>query len=455
MRLPRRGGPSRMPRLFAFYAPVFSFGLSLDAGASDQVAALTGGEAQQRARRLLDRARSAALAAGKAPHEVESAGFALVAWFDEVMARHPTWAESAAPLQVQLFNSNNAHTEFFHHLSALKAEDAELREVYWYALALGFKGQYYFEKHDGEGELAKLAALHAPQLPLAPLDIAALRELPLTPQPYAPAEPTEPRDPQRRERALLRTAAALLLLVPVGFLLALRLGLGHDAPPTLGERLERQLQSYACADLAATVDARGDARVRGFVPQREDIDRVQHDVGQMPGVRSADVDLQLRPWPYCEVVTMLKPHRARNRQGHAGLQVSTPTAHGGQLREGDTVIVQVQAPDHDAQLWVDYYTADGAVLHFRAGGTQVVDATPGQVLRFGNDIPSSWLVSPPFGTVLVTAVAAPLGQVSVGPEPPPFELASSYLLRLREMLGADRSGEKTVADFVFLQTTER
>ena len=89
-----------MPRLFDFYAPVFTFGLALDAPSTALAAPLTGGEAQQRARRLLDRARSAALAAGKPLRQVESAGFALVAWFDELMARHPRWADSAAPLQM-------------------------------------------------------------------------------------------------------------------------------------------------------------------------------------------------------------------------------------------------------------------------------------------------------------------------------------------------------------------
>ncbi|REM67806.1 type IV / vi secretion system, dotu, partial [Mycobacterium tuberculosis] len=72
-----------------------------------------------------------------------SAAFAMVAWIDEILARHPdaaTAAGTVAPLQVQLFNSNNAHSEFFHHLSALGASDDAVREVYWHALSLGFKG---------------------------------------------------------------------------------------------------------------------------------------------------------------------------------------------------------------------------------------------------------------------------------------------------------------------------
>lgn len=446
-----------MPRLFDFYASVFSFGLALDAPFLGDTAAPTGGEAQQRARRLLDRARASALAAGHPASRVESASFAVVAWFDEILARHAHWADSAAPLQLQLFNSNNARIEFFHHLSALPAQESELREIYWYALALGFKGQYYFETDSAHGELAKLLALHAPQLPVQPLDEAALREQPLTPQPYTQhaLEPAAHEQLWRARGRRLRIAAACLLLIPTGWLLASALGAGRPAPPGLAERLEHQLQSYACADLVSTVDAGGHARVRGFVPQQEDAALIRDDVRQLPGVTGTDVDLQMRPWPYCEVVTVLKPYQARNAQAPGGVHIDAPSVRDGILREGDPVRVVVKAPSQEAQLWVDFYTADGAVMHFGTQGARVVRTRPGQILHFGNDIPSSWLVSPPFGTVLVAAMARARNEIAVGAEPPPYELASAYLPRLREMLAADRSGGGTVADFVFLRTGER
>lgn len=153
-----------MPRLFDFYAPLFSLGLALQA---QDAAMREPGQASRLAREQLMRARMQALDAGHSLAQVESAAFAVVAWLDEVLARLP--GAPADTLQLVLFNSTTAGTEFFHHLAVLRPHDAEVREVYWYALALGFHGQYHFERGQGAGVLARLKALHAAQLPLAPI----------------------------------------------------------------------------------------------------------------------------------------------------------------------------------------------------------------------------------------------------------------------------------------------
>jgi len=78
----------------------------------------------------------------------------------------------------------------------------------------------------------------------------------------------------------------------------------------------------------------------------------------------------------------------------------------------------------------------------------------GDKLELGRDIPSSWLVGPPFGRVLVTAVSSPVPLGALA-DRPPFELASAYLLRLREALAAGKGSERLIADFVFLETVAR
>src|SRR5690349_4766957 len=118
-----------MTRLIDCFASLITLGLSLDAGSG------TVAERREQALALVEAARAEAAAAGYAPATVESAVFAMVAWFDERLAERAAAAgESYEPLQLQLFNSLNAHTEFFHHLSGLQVQDDELREVYWHAL---------------------------------------------------------------------------------------------------------------------------------------------------------------------------------------------------------------------------------------------------------------------------------------------------------------------------------
>lgn len=440
-----------MARLFDCFSTLFTFGLELDAAIAAGRAAPSPGAAQRRALQLLDQARAAARAAGSTEPHIESASFAVVAWLDEVIARHPARAAGATPLQVQLFNSNNAHSEFFHHLSALQPDDGEVREIYWHALVHGFKGQYYFERGDG-GELGKLKELHGRQLPVRPLALDALAEDHITPQPYGMPDPPGPRVPERRERALLRAAGAMALLIPLAYLLWSMLA-AREPAPTLAQRVEQRLQAFACADLAVAVGDDGTARVSGFVPSAQDMARVEREVRAMPGVGAASFALKLRIWPHCEVVAILKPYQARNQEKRYQLKVAALTAREGRLREGDTVVVRVTNADHEGYLRVDYYTADGAVMHLHANrGPQPLRA--GDALELGRDIPSSWLVSPPFGTVLITALSSttPLGDAA---DTPPFELASAYLQRLRESVATSEAAGRPIADFVFLETVSR
>ena len=402
---------------------------------------------------LLIDARIRASEAGYPSSTIESAVFAMVAWMDEVLTRRSTAAgEAYEPLQLQLFNSRNAHTEFFHHLSALQPQDDELREVYWNAMALGFAGQYYFETDDA-GELSKLKALHGRQLANPPLDLPELAHEHITPQPYAVADPPLPGNPLARERAVLWGGGVLALLLPVLLLVWMSLMAPRETPLPLAQRIDEQLQRYACSDLSSQVDANGQVTVRGFVSKQEDIDAVRREVGTIPGVRSPQFRLALRIWPHCEVYAILKPYQARNREKSYGLRIRAPTAVEGRLREGDTVVLRLTQASFDANIWVDYYTADGSVLHFQAGQGQLRLPADAQI-DVGRDIPASWLVSPPFGTVMVVAIASP-SPFSETADRPPFELASAYLLRLREMLAANRGADRLVADILFLETVER
>ena len=450
-----------MAHLLDKFSALFSYGLAIDAfdplrpGVTEPT---TRADAQAQARKLLVDARLAATAGGTPPAQIESAAFATIAWLDEIFARQRRWTDAAAPLQAQLFNSSNAHSEFFHHLSGLQAGDEAVREVYWYALANGFTGQYYFESGDG-GELGKLKELHGRQLPVMPVALATLAKDQITPQPYAQLRTVPPRDPERRERALLRAIVAGAVLVPLTALTWLLLAGPRQTAASAEQQLDQQLRSYACADLQASwgvtgaVGAFSALHISGFVPLANDVARVEREVRAMPGMSSATFDLRLRVWPHCEVVAILKPYQTRNRDKTFDLKVTAPSARDGRLREGDAVRIEVTAPHYEGNVRVDYYTADGAVQHLSGAG-EPTRFVAGQRLVFGKDIPSSWLVSPPFGTVMVVALTSP-SPFPDTPDRPPFELASAYLLNLREALSANKGGDQLIAEFLFLETAER
>ncbi|RZL61413.1 MAG: type IV / vi secretion system, dotu [Variovorax sp.] len=442
-----------MARLVDCFAALFSLGVALRAAIAAGHPAATPAGMRLEARQMLDAGRAAAATTGASPAQIESAAFALVAWLDEIVARHPLAKADDVALQMQLFNSTNAHTEFFHHLAALTADDDAVREVYLQVLMHGFKGQYYFEEDDS-GELAKLRQLHSRKLAMPPPGQAPSSALP----PPAAAAP--------RSRGRGSSRANRQWAVPIGVLtfvallvlswLAWQWTRGpQESTQTLAQRIEAQLQDYACSDLQLAVGAAGETRIVGFVPTVQDMARVQQEITDMAGAAPPGFDLQLRVWPYCEIVAILKPYQARNRNTTAGLTVSAPSARAGRLREGDAVTIEVTMPQAhgNGHVWVDYYTAEGAVMHLNEGRGQSL-LRPGEKLSFGRDIPSSWMVSPPFGPVLVTALSSPFPFAETAGRPP-FELASDYLLRLRETLAANKGGERLVAEFIFLETTDR
>ena len=439
-----------MARLLHHFTPLFSYGLALDEKVSANQASEPAASVIARARELIDRAKAAALADGKRPEQVDGAAFAVVAWIDEIMARNPTWLVSGAtPLQVTMFNTNNAGNEFFQHLSALKQDQDEVREVYYHAILCGFVGQYYYENAD-TGELGKLKELHSRQLPIAPAPIHTLREEKITPQPYGIADPAGPRYPRQWDRTLLRIGALIALLIPIGYLIYILIA---QPKPTIEAPVQQALAAFPCADLTASVDEdKGTVKINGYVSRADDITGVKQRISALEGVKSADVQVQLRIWPHCEVVKILEPFEARNKDSGYGLTVTPSTGHSDRFIEGEKVTIKVTQANFDGYLYVDYYFVDGNMAHIfphpnEPDSGRLVKA--GETLVIGNT-PEGWEVGAPFGQELITVISSPTPLYDGAL--PTFDKAEDYLPKLRQMLDANRGNTKLVATYLFMQT---
>lgn len=211
-------GAMGVMRLLECYAPLFAYGLLIEEQASTADGPGELATVQARARAIMDEARGKALAAGKALADVEMAGFAAVAWFDEIVMRQDEWKHLASPLQLDLFGTSGAASEFFDHLARLPPTAEEVREVFGMALMLGYAGQYYYEQDDS-GELGRIKALYCRSSITATGVLQSLQREPITPQPYlAPGSP-----PLRLpaswvgRRSVPFVAAAVVLPVLVAF----------------------------------------------------------------------------------------------------------------------------------------------------------------------------------------------------------------------------------------------
>ena len=98
--------------------------------------------------------------------------------------------------------------------------------------------------------------------------------------------------------------------------------------------------------------------------------------------------------------------------------------------EGDPLMVEVAGPPCDSHIYVDYFLQDGSVYHmmpsstyrdnFVRAGQRSILGTPGSGV--------TWNVSPPFGTEMITIIAAPQRLLqSLRPE---IESSQAYLSAL-------------------------
>lgn len=440
-----------MARLLHHFIPVFSYGLALDEKVSSGQASEPGASIVASARALIDRAKTAAQADGKRPEQADGAAFAVAAWIDEIMARNPVWLTGSIPLQVTMFNTNNAGNEFFQHLSALKQDQDEVREVYYHALLCGFVGQYYYENGD-TGELGKLKELHSRQLPVAPAPIHTLREEKITPQPYGMADPSGPRLPRQWDRTLLRIGALVALLIPIIYLVYILLA----APkPNIQVPLQEALAGFPCSDLKIDEvnEDKGSVKVSGFVSRADDISAVKQRINGVEGVKSATADVQLRIWPHCEVVKILAPFKDRNSDSGYGLAITPSTGHSDRFIENENVIAKLQQANYDGYVYVDYFTVTGQVAHMYPN---TGEPESGRLIRSGEEFEvgatptKTWTVAPPFGQELITVISSPTPLYT---EPlPEIQTAEEYLPRLRQMLEANKGNTRLAATYLFMQT---
>ncbi|RJP81839.1 MAG: DotU family type IV/VI secretion system protein [Candidatus Zixiibacteriota bacterium] len=131
-------------RLLDHYIPLFAYTAELLRDPFDPAYAIR--EVEEKLERLIAEAKAGSLRAGIAPASAESALFAVLAWIDEALLES-TWPGKNQwkhiPLQDRHFNTRQAGEEFFERLDRLRPEDRELKEVYYYCLALRFMGRYF------------------------------------------------------------------------------------------------------------------------------------------------------------------------------------------------------------------------------------------------------------------------------------------------------------------------
>ena len=387
--------------------------------------------------------------------DYESACFATVAWIDEIILRathesnrvlYDEWRRS--PLQAALFGTANAGQEFFDRLDKLGSGQKELREVYFLALSLGFRGKYYDDAQ--ENQLIDLRRQCAARLPEPVSDLLDLekRQRRITPEPYS-IQPPAPNPVERRW-------PRWWLAAPIAALAAVLLFILWPWGPDQTE-IRDALKSFECSQITVDGIDHGVVKLKGHVESDQQKEAVRQKLQAIRGVKGVSGDLSVIERPFCEVMLMLDPLVRASQQAGFNLHVQPSNGCAQVYHDQEPMLIDVTADKPLRYVYVDYYTADRAtVVHFFPNEYRPDNLTQGLSLRLGSDWNSH--VQPPFGMEMVTAIASPkrlFQGLRTGPTDS-SEDAETYLSALEKAMDSSPPEKADVAaSYCFVTTQEK
>jgi hypothetical protein len=180
----------------------------------------------------------------------------------------------------------------------------------------------------------------------------------------------------------------------------------HDA-------LSSVLSSVPCARLQAEFNPEtGNLELRGHVPDAADrapiLKALQAQLGD--GIKVADGMLIL-PSPQCGALSGIADvglPQSTDQNTNPRVIGADAQARAYDYSTGQTIQLDIGAPDYDAYLYVDYFDAGGQVIHFIPNDSAALSLVPARTTRkialvaHGQPV----TVGPPYGQEIATAFAA-------------------------------------------------
>jgi hypothetical protein len=210
------------------------------------------------------------------------------------------------------------------------------------------------------------------------------------------------------------------------------------------------LDRVRCAALNATL-SNGNLTVQGYVSSRFDVKRLEHDLLALPGARRVDAKLTRVSEEKCGVLDLYEPYWRINQASGQGTSIRSRT-DGGELAQGDPLVVKITTPPYESFVNVDYYSLDGGVVHLVPGPRVQANQAPANYAATIGDL-GEWIIAEPFGSELVVVLTTPrplFGQLRDEVEPGADYLAA--LAKELERLGSEPGADKITADFMMINT---
>jgi hypothetical protein len=152
-----------------------------------------------------------------------------------------------------------------------------------------------------------------------------------------------------------------LLAIPAAILALTRPWEPPPSPDEIRGKLAEMVPRYRCVALDYDVGADNSVRLSGFAVAPDGIDGLRREIAAIRSVRPPRIDdLRQRARPYCDVLALLNPLLQRKSGPAAGISLVSGTE---QAAIGEALTLDIQAPDFDGAIYVDYVSSEGEVLH--------------------------------------------------------------------------------------------
>jgi len=235
------------------------------------------------------------------------------------------------------------------------------------------------------------------------------------------------------------------------------------APAPSLQAVSAALADVPCSALAPAIDGHA-VRVQGYLARSVGQARLKNALAALPGVTRVDLALHEVDDGKCALMRVLGPYwvaqhmTAGGAAGGASIRLHRGNGKAGNsagnsndMKEGDTLMVDVTTPNYPTYLEVDYFVLDGHVVHLLPNALQPENqAPPRHTATVGNL--DNWMIGAPFGTEMLVLLATPVPLFD-GLRPD-SEAAPEYLRALDNQLAriSKSRGAGTIA-VEFLQIT--
>jgi predicted Ser/Thr protein kinase len=227
------------------------------------------------------------------------------------------------------------------------------------------------------------------------------------------------------------------------------------AAPSL-PAISAALAEVPCSALVPTIKGRA-VHVQGYLARSVGQARLKSTLAAVPGVAEVALALQEVDEDKCGLMRVLGRYWVAHRlaPGTAAdgtaIRLNPGSGRGNDLKEGDTLMVDITTPNYQSYVAVDYFVLGGTVVHLLPNSVERETLAPPRYTATVGNL-GNWMIAAPFGTEMLVLLATP--EPLFDGQRPDSEAGPAYLAALDSQLGRISKSHGAAAIAVdFLQIT--